>query len=45
MTDNVEYVKGDTVVFDLETASMAKRALVFTLSAVRFNKRDREVGV
>lgn len=45
MTDDVEYVKGDAVVFDLETASMAKRALVFTLSAVRFNKRDREVGV
>ncbi|EOI3364623.1 3'-5' exonuclease [Aeromonas hydrophila] len=45
MNDKAERYQGDTVVFDTETLAMDKKAVVLTLSAVRFNKHDAEVGI
>lgn len=38
-------IKGDTVVLDVETLSLDANAVVLTLSGVRFNQTDHELGL
>ncbi|MGL6317544.1 3'-5' exonuclease [Aeromonas hydrophila] len=46
MTDNTAQQRdGNTVVVDTETLALDKRALVLTLSAVRFDRNAKELGL